>query len=172
MYRVFCFRRLAVVVEGIDFLDPRLAGEPGARERGVRVELRTLVEAAGEGSIYASREVRLQRGICRFDLLESRPGAADRMHWHPAMSSGEPGERVFDPDLSRAPAGWLCDRLHDVTPLLVQAGLDPVEYTADIAALAEAAGEIVACVSQVLGEARRAPWPAVCRDARGLAPIR
>jgi hypothetical protein len=169
VYRVFCFHRLAVTVEGIDFLDPNRAAEPDVRERGVRLELRGLDEVAA-GSVYASREVRLDRGVCRFDLLESRPGAADRMHWHPTMTDGEPGKRVFDPELSQDPAGWLADRLRDVTPLLSRAGLDPADYADDVRALAGATEEIVACVSAILDEARQ-PWPTVQRDARGLAPL-
>ncbi|MEB3372094.1 hypothetical protein [Saccharopolyspora mangrovi] len=170
MYRIYCFRKLAVTVEGVDFLDPAQAGQPDVRERGVRLELRGLSESAEAGSVYASRAAWLSRGICRFDLLESRPNAADRMHWHPEMSDGEPGDRVFDAELSADPVGWLARTLGDITPLLHRAGLDPAEHDADIAAMARSADEITATVAKVLTAARQ-PWPEVTRDERGLAPI-
>ncbi|MGP4016216.1 hypothetical protein [Saccharopolyspora sp. 5N708] len=170
MYRAFCFQNLAVTVEGIDFLDPNRATDSDVRERGVRIELRGLAEVADAGSIYASHPVRLGHGLCRFDLLESRPGAADRMHWHPMMTGGEPGQRVFDHALSQDPTGWLGDRLRDVAPLLRRAGLDPAEHADEVRAVARAAEEIVACVAAILGEARK-PWPEVRRDVRGLVPI-
>ncbi|WP_093418452.1 hypothetical protein [Saccharopolyspora flava] len=170
MYRIYCFQKLAVTVEGVDFLDPALAGEPEVRERGVRLELRGLTESAEAGSVYASRAAWLTRGVCRFDLLESRPNAADRMHWHPEMSDGEPGDRVFDPDLAADPIGWLTRVLNDVAPLLRRAGLDPAEHAADIAAMADCSGEITEAASRLLAEARK-PWPEVERDHRGLAEI-
>ena len=37
MERLWTFDRLAVTMRRVDFLDPALAGQPGARERGVRV---------------------------------------------------------------------------------------------------------------------------------------
>lgn len=37
-------------------------------------------------SVYASPGWALSPAVCRFDLLESRPGARDRMHWHPTIS--------------------------------------------------------------------------------------
>lgn len=170
VYRIYCFQKLAVTVEGVDFADPARAGEPGVRERGVRLELRGLSESAEAGSIYSSRAAWLSRGICRFDLLESAPRAADRIHWHPEMSDGEPGERVFDPDLSADPIGWLARALGDLTPLLRRAGLDPEEHARDVTAMAAAAGEISETAAKILAEARR-PWPEVTRDERGLAQI-
>lgn len=170
VYRIYCFQKLAVTVEGVDFLDPAQAGEPDVRERGVRLELRGLSESAEAGSVYASRAAWLSRGICRFDLLESRPHAADRMHWHPEMSDGEPGDRVFDADLSADPIGWMARTLRDVAPLLRRTGLDPAEHAADIAAMADSADEITGTVAKILAAARE-PWPEVTRDERGLAPI-
>ena len=41
------------------------------------------------GSIYVDPHT-LQPAIC-IDFLESRPDAADRMHWRPTMEAGEPG---------------------------------------------------------------------------------
>ncbi len=106
MERIWNFGDIAVSVERIDFVDPAVAHEPDARERGVRVELRP-VASSRDGSIYASATTTVGPGSVRFDLLESRPGAADRMHWHPSMHDGEPGGRVFDEELSADPVGWL-----------------------------------------------------------------
>src|SRR6187402_1645793 len=40
MERSWTFDRLAVTMRRVDFLDPALAGQPDARERGVRVEIK------------------------------------------------------------------------------------------------------------------------------------
>ncbi|WP_145739388.1 hypothetical protein [Saccharopolyspora dendranthemae] len=170
VYRIYCFQKLAVTVEGVDFADPARAGEPGVRERGVRLELRGLSESAEAGSIYSSRAAWLSRGICRFDLLESAPRAADRIHWHPEMSDGEPGDRVFDAELSADPIGWMTRALGDLTPLLRRAGLEPEEHAGDVAAMAAAAEEIAEAAAKILAAARE-PWPEVARDERGLAQI-
>jgi hypothetical protein len=147
MERIWIFGDIAVCVERIDFLDPAVAHEPDARERGVRVELRP-VTTSRDGSIYCSTTTTVARGSCRFDLLESRPGAADRMHWHPSMRDGEPGERVFDEQLSADPVGWLGERLRE--------------------AAGDETDEILVEVSRGLDWARQ-PWPSVERDERGLA---
>src|SRR5262245_15299151 len=112
MEYVWMFERLAVTVARIDFLDPAVAAEPAARERGVRIEVRPVTDVA-EGSIYSSPSRTLQSAVCRIDLLESAPGAADRMHWHPQMRDGEPGDRTFDPDMPADPVGWLVRFLRD-----------------------------------------------------------
>jgi hypothetical protein len=147
MERIWIFGDIAVCVERIDFLDPAVEHEPDARERGVRVELRP-VTSSRDGSIYSSSTTTVAPGSCRFDLLESRPGAADRMHWHPSMHDGEPGARVFDAELGADPMGWLGERLRE--------------------AAGDETDEILAEVSRGLDWARQ-PWPAVERDDRGLA---
>src|SRR5512140_2121441 len=106
MERVWVFEQLAVTMLRVDFLDPALAGEPEVRERGVRVEVRPARTQA-EGSVYASDVTTLEQALCRLDFLESAPGKADRMHWHPDMADGEPGARVFDRDVPDDPQGWL-----------------------------------------------------------------
>src|SRR5215469_1752337 len=95
--RIFGADGLCVSVEDIDFHNPNRLSD--GRERGVRVELRTVAEDSAPGSIYASRGLDVGRAVCRFDLLESAPGAQDRMHWHPTMTNGEPCARVFEADL-------------------------------------------------------------------------
>jgi hypothetical protein len=151
MERVWVCGRLAISVARVDFLDPAMAEEPDPRERGVRVEVRPVLSDA-EGTIYASPTTALQPAICRIDLLESAPGAADRMHWHPEMQDGEPGDRTFDADLAADPVGWLATYLQDL-------GDPEIEASApEIAAAAEAG----------LAWARRTPWPEVERDERGM----
>jgi hypothetical protein len=169
MERTWLFDRLAITVARIDFLDPAFAGEPGARERGVRIEVRP-VESTLEGSIYVSPSQHLQPAICRIDFLESRPGAADRMHWHPSMERGEPGERTFDDDMPRDPVGWLAAYLRDARALLERAGVPDVEDMArDLEGVRAAADEIGAVVEEGLAWARATPWPDVEHDERGMA---
>ena len=91
MERVWTFDRLAVTMRRVDFLDPALAGRPDARERGVRVEIKPAHTQA-EGSVYAADVVTLDQAWCRCDFLESGPGRADRMHWHPEMADGRAGQ--------------------------------------------------------------------------------
>ena len=161
---------LAVTVTDIDFLDPALAGAADARERGVRLEVR-IVDEEPAGTVYASRALRLSPAVCRIDLLESAPGAHDRMHWHPVMDAGEPGERVFDPAIGADPQGWLVAVLEDVVGLLRRARVpEPERYAAD-------AGEVAACREEILRrvaaglERVRRPWPTVTHDTRGQAAV-
>jgi hypothetical protein len=153
MEKVWVLGDLAVTVARIDFLDPAVAGRADARERGVRVEVRPA-SVVRRGSIYASHAVTLEPADYRIDLLESRPGAADRMHWHPTMTDGEPGERVFDPALSADPLAWVTDRLSGTAAVGA-----PGKRIVD---------EIVEEIARGLGWARQ-PWPSVEHDERGLA---
>src|SRR4051812_5254293 len=169
MERTWLFDRLAISVARIDFLDPAVAGEPDARERGVRIEVRP-VESTVDGSIYVSGSQHLQPAICRIDFLESRPGAADRMHWHPSMERGEPGERTFDDDMPPDPVGWLTAYLRDLRASLARAGVPNVEGMArDLEAVRAAADEIGAVVEDGLTWARATPWPDAEHDERGMA---
>jgi hypothetical protein len=169
METAWIFRTLAVTAAEIDFLDPALRGDPGARERGVRLELRP-VDGSPVGSVYASPTVTLRPTVCRIDLLESAPGAADRMHWHPVMDRGEPGDRVFDPAIPADPPAWLAARLQQVGELLDGDGvLDAGAREQDVDAVARASADIVAWVEAALVRVRR-PWPEASHDARGMAP--
>jgi hypothetical protein len=166
METAWIFGTLAVTAAEIDFLDPAVRGEAAARERGVRLELRPVDGSPG-ASIYASPSLTLRPATCRIDLLESAPGAADRMHWHPVMHDGEPGDRVFDPAIPRDPSGWLGARLRQVGELLD--GGDGVEgRDEDVAAIGRASSEVVAWVDAAL-ERLRQPWPEASHDARGMA---
>ena len=171
MERIWTFGSSAVSVFGVDFLDPALADGPDTRERGVRLEVRPL-GAQPVGSVYASPTVTLAPALVRVDLLESAPFAADRMHWHPQMSGGEPGDRTFDPALSRDPGGWLDTFLGGLEPVLRRAHPGEVvdAMTGDLDSIAAAREEIVEAALTVLTVARE-PWPEVTHDARGLAAL-
>jgi hypothetical protein len=167
--RAWLFDSLCVTVAAVDFLDPELRFEPDARERGVRVEIRPTTSTQTGGTVYASPPLCLQPAICRVDLLESRPGAADRMHWHPAMRSGEPGDRRFDPALSADPIGWLGERLRDLDRLVGGTYVTGVAtFGADAGAVARVADEVVDAVWAGL-ESSRTEWPSVEHDERGMA---
>ena len=166
MQTIWKFGRLAVVGELIDFRDPAVTG-PDVRERGLRVELR-VVRADGEGSIYASEGWVFAPAVCRFDLLESRPGAANRMHWHPVMAGGEPGDRTFDRGMASDPSAWLVARLCDVEALLRGAGMVE-DFHDDAEELRRGIDVIDVWVARGL-ERMRQPWPDASHDERGLAP--
>lgn len=168
MEQAWVFETLAVTVARTDFHDPALADDPDQRERGVRVEVRP-VDSVAQGSVYVSPGIHLAPAVCRVDLLESRPGAADRMHWHPVMSAGEPGDRVFEPDLPRDPVAWLGTQLAHLDRLLKRAAVPDVDrHVTDVAAVAAQADQILGAVRDGLAWAR-APWPEVEHDERGMA---
>ena len=170
MERLWLLDHLALTLRETDFADPALAGEPGVRERGVRLEVRPVAVTA-QGSLYSSPALALAPPVCRVDLLESAPGAADRMHWHPVMHDGEPGERVFDPALSADPEGWLLSRLRDLPSLLEGAsGADRERFAPETDAVAGLAAQVGAQVATSLA-ALREPWPDVEHDERGMAPV-
>jgi hypothetical protein len=169
MEYVWTFPNSAVTVCGVDFLDPALAVGPGVRARGVRLEVRP-VRRQRSGSIYASESVQLEPAVLRVDLLESAPHAADRMHWHPGMRAGEPGDRVFDRSMGEDPGGWLEGFLAAIADAAVESLEAEVAESlrSDGPAIAASAGSIVERVMQLLTDARE-PWPSVTHDERGLA---
>lgn len=168
METAWLFDTLTVTLARIDFLDPELDVAPDTRERGVRLEIRP-VDSEHIGSIYASPTVTLQPAVCRIDLLESAPGAVDRMHWHPTMHDGEPGDRTFDADIPVDPLAWLDSRLGQVTKLLEDAGVeDTALHERSAGEISDHRAEIVAAAAAGLEWARR-PWPQVQHDERGMA---
>jgi len=168
MERAWLFDTLSVTVAEVDFHDPELRDDPDARERGVRVEIRPTVLAT-RGTVYSSPTTTVEPAICRIDLLESSPGAADRMHWHPVMRRGEPGDRTFEPAMSADPMGWLSALLRDLEGLLRGVPEEAAaRHRADRDAVARVAGEIVDTVRAAL-DACRVPWPDVEHDERGMA---
>ena len=166
MERLWTFDRLAVTMRRVDFLDPVLAGRPHARERGVRVEIKP-VQVRPRGSVYASDVVTLDQALCRCDFLESGPGKADRMHWHPEMADGEPGSRTFDAAMPRDPEAWLTTFLRSgLGDYLRRRGHDVPAN--DLAAIGDNAGDIGRALDEGLAWARE-PWPDVAHDERGMA---
>ena len=168
MERVWVFDRLAVSVTRVDFLDPEVAGTSDARERGVRIEVRPAVWRA-TGSIYASNTCELHPAVCRVDFLESSPGAADRMHWHPQMQDGEPGDRTFDVGMPADPVAWLARFWETLDEFLAGAG-EAEPTPGDLRGVRAATDDIGSAVAHGLAWARE-PWPEVVHDARGMAPV-
>lgn len=170
MERLWLFDRLVVSVTKVDFLDPALSANHDARERGVRIEVRRACPLPA-GSIYASPALSMGPAIVRVDLLESAPGAADRMHWHPAMRDGEPGERTVDPALSDDPGRWLSSFLSALGDAVTAPDAAPTERVSrDVTAISGAGDEIVEHTMRALAQTRQ-PWPDVQHDHRGLARV-
>lgn len=174
MEQAWVFETLAVTVARVDFHDPALADDPSARERGVRVEVRP-VGCVPRGSVYGSPGITLQPAVCRIDLLESSPGAADRMHWHPGMVGGEPGDRVFDADLPRDPLTWLGARLAHLDDLLAGGTSARPDGPRAGVGVHGGAHAVAGHAEQILDAVRdglrwaRGPWPDVQHDERGMA---
>jgi len=169
MEKVWMFDRVAVAVAWIDFLDPALTDHADARERGVRIEIKP-VTSTFEGTVYASSTDVVGPAVCRIDLLESTPYAADRMHWHPRMHQGEPGDRTFDDEIPADPVGWVSAQLRDLRALLERAEVeDAGSLAVDADSVRSAVPEIAESVAGGLVWARQSPWPTVTHDERGLA---
>lgn len=168
METAWLFDTLTVTLARIDFLDPELAEAADTRERGVRLEIRpTTWESIG--TIYASPSLALDPAVCRIDLLESAPEAVDRMHWHPTMDAGEPGDRTFDDAIPADPLRWLDQQLARVDLMLERAGVDDTRrHSRAVRDIADQRHEIVQAARIGLEWARE-PWPEVQHDERGMA---
>jgi len=158
MLYAFGFERVGVLAGDLYFVDPDPhEGQEGA-EHGVRVELRVFGRGALKGSIYSAQPIEIGQPIWRADLLESvagRPGSFDRAHHHPAFSGWDPGRRVFVPELSADPLGWLGDKLADLDGLLASAGFPPDTAGPDDAEqLRGAVPEIVEATRRLLDRVR------------------
>jgi hypothetical protein len=170
MERVWVFEKLAVTLRRVDFLDPAYEGQRDVRERGVRIEVKPAPSQA-DGSIYASDTTTIDRALARLDFLESAPGKADRMHWHPEMAGGEPGDRTFDVDMPADPRTWLERFLAGgLRDYLREGGHDLAAYDGDLAAIADTGPEICRGLDEGLAWARE-PWPDVAHDERGMAVL-
>ncbi len=168
MELLWVFEKLAVSVTRVDFVDPAIAHEPDVRERGVRIEVRPVASVV-DGSIYGSATTTVQPAVCRIDFLESAPLAADRMHWHPKMPNGEPGDRTFDRGMPADPVRWLTTFLRDdLVAFLAQAGVATAPE--DVERIGQTADEIGASVEDGLTWARE-PWPDLEHDHRGMAIV-
>jgi hypothetical protein len=165
----FGFERVGVVVGDLYFVDPNPGkGQEGA-EHGVRVELRALLRGELKGSVYSAQPIEVGQPIWRADLLESvdgRAGSFDRTHHHPRFTGWNPGRRVFVPELSADPLGWLGTQLADLGALLASAGL-PADTAGpgDARDLREAAPEIVAAARRLLDRVHAGELGLPPRDA-------
>ena len=108
-----------------------------------------------KGSIYSARPIEVGQPVWRADLLEDAsgpPGTLDRAHHHPAFRGWEPGRRVFDPQLSADPVGWVGGQLADLEGLAERAGLATDAATAaDASELRRCLPEIIETVRNLLG---------------------
>jgi hypothetical protein len=121
--------------------------------------------------VYVSDATTLDRALCRLDFLESAPGKADRMHWHPEMEDGEPGDRTFDVEMPADPRGWLTRFLRSGLPeYLSQRGHELAAYAGDLEGIAATTDEITQALDEGLAWARQ-PWPDVEHDERGMAVV-
>jgi hypothetical protein len=157
MLSSYCFDKVAVTVEDIYFLDPVQRSDNEGPERGVRVELRLIERLPHQGSVYAAQPFLMGTAIWRADLLESvaaGPGSADRMHFHPLMTDGEPGSRVFDAAIPADPIGWLTDQLRGLEELLVGKVEHIEDFGTDAEALRVESAHISAAVSTTLERVR------------------
>jgi hypothetical protein len=158
MLYAFGFERVGVVAGDLYFDNPRAAqGQEGA-EHGVRLELRMLGRGPLKGSAYSAQPIEIGQPVWRADLLESVEGPVgsfDRTHCHPAFSGWNPGRRVYLPEMSGNPFGWLGDRLADLDGLLASAGFPATAAgPGDAASLRAAAPEIVAVTRRLLDRVR------------------
>ena len=154
MLYAFGFETLAVLVSDLYFVDPApMAGQEGA-ERGVRLELRVLERQPLHGSIYSAQPIGVGRLVWRADLLESVAGpmgSFDRTHHHPHSQGWEPGERVFDEELSADPVAWVGRRLSDVEDLMAEVQWDGSGMSdREIAEIRQTVPEIQAAVRRLL----------------------
>ena len=164
MLHVFGFKRVAVAVSDLYFVDPEpLPGQEGP-EHGVRLEVRLLEGLPPVGSIYSSRPIHVGPPVWRADFLESvngEPGSFDRTHHHPRVRGWEPGPRAFDQAMTMDPLAWLGRRLGDLDALMEAADL-PTADRDDVEAIRQAIPEIQATVEGLLhgvraGELARPP---------------
>lgn len=157
MLYAFGFDRVAVVAGDLYIVDPDPLPGQGGPEQGVRVEVRLLERRPLQGGIYSAQPIAVDRPIWRADLLETvgNPGSFDRAHHHPKFVGWDPVRRVFEPELSADPVGWVGLRLSDLDGLLGTAavGADEVGPT-DAPDLRAAVPEILDAVRRLLDRVR------------------
>jgi hypothetical protein len=153
---VFGFERIAVVLGDLYFVDPDPMPGQDTAEHGVRLELRVIQRGPLRDSIYASTPIEVNQPIWRVDLLEDVDGQPfDRTHHHPVFTGWDPGDRVFDRELSAQPLQWLGERLADLDGVLAMVGF-PADTAApgDASELRGAAQEIVEATGRLLDRVR------------------
>lgn len=166
MLYVFGFDKIGVVVGDLYFVNPHPNEDQESAEHGVRLELRLISQGELVDSVYAAYPISVHQPVWRADFLESLDGQPfDRTHHHPVFTGWDPGNRVFVPELSADPLGWLSEHLSDLAGLLAAAKF-PVDTAGqdDAAELRKAAPEIVDVTRRLLarvraGELGNAPAP-------------
>lgn len=159
MLYMFGFERSAVVLSDLYFVDPNPRPGQESPEHGVRLEVRLLSPGKLKGSIYSAQPIEIGELIWRADLLESvdgQPGSFDRTHHHPRVNKGwEPGQRVFERELSAFPVEWVGAKLADLEGLLAQAGAGGQPADApDAQALRNTLPEILNALTRLLDQVR------------------
>ncbi len=164
MLYAFGFDRVGVVVGDLYFVDPDPEPGQGGPEQGVRLEVRLLERPPLRGGIYSAQPIAVDRPVWRADLLESaaNPGTLDRAHYHPTFSGWDPTPRVFEPELSADPVGWVGRRLSDLDGLLEGATVGPGEVGP------HDADDLRAAVPEILDAVRRL-LDRINTDGRGPA---
>jgi hypothetical protein len=103
---IVALERTAVIVRHwfeIDLQDSSM-------EHGVRIELREMPERPHRGSESAAQLIMVDRPFWRADLFDRHtdpPGSFGAAHFHPQFHGNEPCARVWDPQLTKDPWGWL-----------------------------------------------------------------
>jgi hypothetical protein len=153
----FCFERIGVVVGDLYFCDPTAPPSQQGAERGVRLEVRLLDRPPLPGSAYSAQPITVDAPIWRLDLLETVDGpfgSFDRTHHHPTFTGWEPGERVFDGELSGDPLRWLGSQLSDLDALVARSPVGLPDLHPDAAQVKAAIPEILDAVERLLGRVR------------------
>ncbi len=156
MLYVFGFERTAVVLSDLYFVNPEPMKGQESPEHGVRLEVRLLHAGDLKGSIYAAQPIEIGELVWRADLLESvdgPPGSFNRTHHHPTQLGWEPGQRVFERELSAFPVEWVGSKLASLESLLEQAGAagHPADAR-DAQALRGVLPDILAALNRLLGQ--------------------
>jgi hypothetical protein len=149
----FCFEHIGVVVGDLYFSDPTAPPSQQGAERGVRLEVRVLDRPPLPGSPYSAQPITVDAPIWRLDLLETVDGpfgSFDRTHHHPTFTGWEPGDRVFDHELSGDPLPWLGSQLGDLDALVARSPVALPDLHADSAQLRAAIPEILDTVERLL----------------------
>jgi hypothetical protein len=168
----FCFERIGVVVGDLYFSDPTAPPSQQGAERGVRLEVRVLDRPPLPGSVYSAQPITVDAPIWRLDLLETVNGpfgSFDRTHHHPTFTGWEPGDRVFDSELSGDPLPWLGSQLSDLDALVARSPVAESDLDVDAVQLRAAIPEILDTVERLLrrvhdGELGRPPTESTTAD--------
>jgi hypothetical protein len=127
------------------WVEPPDAGE----ECGARLEIQRIEEEPPE-VFYAASARCLRQPVLRADLftrIAGAPGNWDAAHYHPRFDDRWiPCDRVWDPQLTSNPDGWLRTKLQGLRGTLQECGAPDLAETIDQAAVDRALPHIMAAV--------------------------